>query len=140
GVALCKHIGSYFGTVAEISMDKGKVRVERVVCTADCGPVVNPAIVRQQMESGIVYGMSAALTGAITIDRGRVMQNNFNDYRVLRINDMPKIEVYATPTDNPPGGIGEGSVPMIAPAVCGAIFAATGKRIRRLPLSLEGLA
>ena len=140
GVALCKHIGSYFGAVAEISMDKGKVRVERVVCTADCGPVVNPAIVRQQMESGIVYGLSAALTGAITIDRGRVMQNNFNDYRVLRINDMPKIEVYATPTDNQPGGIGEGSVPVIAPAVCGAIFAATGKRIRRLPLSLEGLA
>ena len=140
GVALCKHIGSYFALVAEISMDKGKVRVERVVCTSDSGPVVNPAIVRQQLESGIVYGLSAALTGAITIDRGRVMQNNFNDYRVLRINDMPKIEVYAAPTDNQPGGIGEGSVPMIAPAVCGAIFAATGKRIRRLPLSLEGLA
>ncbi len=140
GVSLCKHIGSYFGSVAEISLDKGKVKVERIVCTADCGAVVNPAIVRQQMESGLVYGLSAALTGAITIDRGRVMQSNFNDYRVLRINDMPKIEVYAAPTDNQPGGIGEGSVPLIAPAVCGAVFAATGKRIRRLPLSLESLA
>ena len=140
GIALCNHIGSYFGLVAEISMNKGKVRVERVVCTADCGPVVNPLIVRQQLESGIVYGLSAALTGLITIDRGRVVQTNFGDYRVLRISEMPKIEVYATPTDNQPGGIGEGSVPMIAPAVCNAIFAATGKRIRRLPLSLEGLA
>lgn len=140
GVALCNHIGSYFGLIAEISMDKGKVRVERVVCTVDCGPVVNPLIVRQQLESGIVYGLSAALTGAITIDRGRVVQTNFGDYRVLRINEMPKIEVYATPTDNQPGGIGEGSVPMIAPAVCNAIFAAAGKRIRRLPLSLQGLA
>jgi len=140
GIALCNHIGSYFGLVAEISMNKGKVRVERVVCTADCGPVVNPLIVRQQLESGIVYGLSAALTGLITIDRGRVVQTNFGDYRVLRINEMPKIEVHATPTDNQPGGIGEGSVPMIAPAVCNAIFAATGKRIRRLPLSLEGLA
>lgn len=140
GVAAVNHIGSYFAMVAEISMEKGKVRVQRVVCAADCGPVVNPLIVRQQLESGIVYGLSAALTGAITIDRGRVVQNNFNDYQVLRINDMPQVEVYATPTDNPPGGIGEGSVPMIAPAVCNAIFAATGKRIRRLPLSLEGLA
>jgi isoquinoline 1-oxidoreductase beta subunit len=140
GVAVCNHIGSYFGLIAEISMDKGKVHVERVVCTADCGPVVNPLIVRQQLESGIVYGLSAALTGAITIDRGRVVQTNFGDYRVLRINEMPKIKVYVTPTDNQPGGIGEGSVPMIAPAVCNAIFAATGQRIRRLPLSLEGLA
>jgi isoquinoline 1-oxidoreductase subunit beta len=140
GVSVCNHIGSYFASVAEISLDKGKVRVERVVCAADCGAVVNPAIVRQQMESGIVYGLSAALTGAITIDHGRVVQSNFNDYRVLRINDMPKIEVYAAPTDNAPGGIGEGSVPLIAPAVCNAVFAATGKRIRRLPLTLAGLA
>jgi isoquinoline 1-oxidoreductase beta subunit len=139
GVAAVNHIGSYFAMVAEISMDKGKVRVQRVVCAADCGPIVNPLIVRQQLESGIVYGLSAAMTGAITISRGRVDQSNFSDYRVLRINEMPHIEVYATPTDNTPGGIGEGSVPMIAPAVCNAIFAATGKRIRRLPLSAEGL-
>ncbi|HXA57319.1 MAG TPA: xanthine dehydrogenase family protein molybdopterin-binding subunit [Candidatus Acidoferrum sp.] len=139
GVAAVNHIGSYFALVAEISMDKGKVRVLRVVCSSDCGPIVNPMIVRQQLESGIVYGLSAAMTGAITINRGRVEQSNFSDYRVLRINQMPQIEVYTVPTDNAPGGIGEGSVPVIAPAVCNAIFAATGKRIRRLPLSLEGL-
>jgi isoquinoline 1-oxidoreductase beta subunit len=139
GVAAVNHIGSYFALVAEISMDKGKVRVQRVVCSSDCGPIVNPMIVRQQLESGIVYGLSAAMTGAITINRGRVEQSNFSDYRVLRINQMPQIEVYTVPTDNAPGGIGEGSVPVIAPAVCNAIFAATGKRIRRLPLSLEGL-
>jgi isoquinoline 1-oxidoreductase beta subunit len=139
GVAVVNHIGSYFGMVAEISIEKGKVRVQRVVCASDCGPIVNPMIVRQQLESGVVYGLSAAMTGAITIDRGRVEQSNFSDYRVLRINEMPQIEVYTVPTDNAPGGIGEGSVPMIAPAVCNAIFAATGKRIRRLPLSLEGL-
>ena len=120
-------------------MEKGKVRIQRVVCAVDCGPVVNPLIVRQQIESGIVYGLSATLNGAITINRGRVEQTNFSDYRVMRINEMPKIEAYAVPTDNAPGGIGEASVPAIAPAVCGAIFAATGKRIRRLPLSLENL-
>ena len=139
GVAAVRHIGSYFALVAEISLDKGKVKVQRVVCAADCGPIVNPMIVRQQLESGIVYGLSAAMTGAITIDRGRVVQSNFSDYRVMRINEMPQIEVYATATDNAPGGVGEGSVPMIAPAVCNAIFAATGKRIRKLPLSLENL-
>ena len=140
GVAVCNHIGSYFAAVAEISMEKGKVRVERVVCASDSGPIVNPSIVRQQLESGVVYGLSATLTGAITIDRGRVVQNNFNDYQVLRINDMPQIEVVAVATDNQPGGIGEASVPLVAPAVCNAIFAATGKRVRRLPLTLEGLA
>jgi isoquinoline 1-oxidoreductase subunit beta len=140
GIAAVNHIGSYVAAVAEISMDKGKVHVQRVVCAVDCGPVVNPLIVRQQMESGVVYGLSATMTGAITIDRGRVEQTNFSDYRVLRINEMPQIDVIAIPTDNAPGGIGEASVPAVAPAICNAIFAATGKRIRRLPLTLEGLA
>ena len=79
------------------------------------------------------------MNGAITINRGRVEQTNFSDYRVMRINEMPQIEVYTAPTDNAPGGIGEASVPAVAPAVCGAIFAATGKRIRRLPISMEGI-
>jgi isoquinoline 1-oxidoreductase subunit beta len=139
GIAAVNHIGSFVALVAEVSMDKGKVRVQRVVCAVDCGPVVNPLILRQQIESGIVYGLSATLNGAITINRGRVEQTNFSDYRVMRINEMPQIEVYSVPTDNAPGGIGEASVPAVAPAVCGAIFAATGKRIRRLPLSLENL-
>ena len=139
GIAAVKHIGSFVALVAEISMENGKVRVRRIVCAVDCGPIVNPMIVRQQIESGIVYGLSATMSGAITINRGRVEQTNFSDYRVMRINEMPAIESYAVPTDNAPGGIGEASVPAVAPAVCGAIFAATGKRIRRLPLTGEGL-
>lgn len=139
GISAVSHIGSYVALVAEISMDHGKVKLERMVCAGDCGPVVNPTIVRQQIESGIVFGLSATMTGAITIDRGRVQQSNFSDYPVLRINKMPKIEVYVTPTNNAPGGVGELSVPPTAPAVCNAIFAATGKPVRRLPLRTGGL-
>jgi isoquinoline 1-oxidoreductase subunit beta len=139
GVATINHIGSFVALIAEISTEKDKVRLQRVVCAVDCGPVVNPEIVRQQIEGGIVYGLSAAMTGAITINRGRVEQSNFGDYKVVRMSEMPKIEVYAAPTDNAPGGIGEASVPAIAPALCNAIFAATGKRIRRLPISMEGI-
>jgi isoquinoline 1-oxidoreductase beta subunit len=101
--------------------------------------VVNPAIVKQQIESGIIYGLSAALKGEITIDRGRVQQNNFDTYNVVRIDEAPKVEVEIVATDNAPGGIGEASVPPIAPAVANAIFAATGKRVRRLPIRVADL-
>lgn len=140
GVAVVDNLGSFNAQVAEISIDKGKVRVHRVVCAVDCGQVVNPAIVVQQIESGIVYGLSAALRGEITIDRGRVQQTNFNNYEPLRIDEMPVIETYIVPNTNPPGGIGEASTPAIAPAVTNAIFSATGKRIRRLPIRPEDLA
>ncbi len=140
GVAVVDNLGSFNAQVAEISIDKGKVRVHRVVCAVDCGQVVNPAIVVQQIESGIVYGLSAALRGEITIDRGRVQQTNFNNYEPLRIDEMPVIETYIVPSTNPPGGIGEASTPAIAPAVTNAIFSATGKRIRRLPIKPEDLA
>src|SRR5262245_28233243 len=140
GVAVVDNLGSFNAQVAEISIDKGKVRVHRVVCAVDCGHVVNPAIVVQQIESGIVYGMSAALRGEITIDRGRVQQTNFNNYEPLRLDEMPVIETYIVPSTNPPGGIGEASTPAIAPAVTNAIFRATGKRIRRLPIKPEDLA
>jgi len=115
------------------------VKVHRVVCAVDCGHVVNPAGVEQQIQSGIVYGLSAALKGGITIDRGRVVQTNFHQYDVLRIDEMPKIEVHIVASTAAPGGIGEASPPGIAPAVCNAIFAATGKRIRRLPIRAEDL-
>jgi isoquinoline 1-oxidoreductase beta subunit len=111
-----------------------------VVCAVDCGYVVNPAIVVQQIESGIVYGLSAALRDEITIDRSRVQQTNFNNYEPLRIDEMPVIETYIVPSTNPPGGIGEASTPAIAPAVTNAIFSATGKRIRKLPIKPEDLA
>jgi isoquinoline 1-oxidoreductase beta subunit len=139
GIAVVDNLGSFNAQVAEISIDKGKLRVHRVVCAVDCGYVVNPNIVVQQIESGIVFGLSAALRGEITLDRGRVQQTNFNNYEPLRIDEMPLIEVHIVPSTNPPGGIGEASTPAIAPAVTNAIFSATGKRIRRLPIRAEDL-
>lgn len=139
GVAVVNNIGSFTAQVAEISIERGKVRVHRVVCATDCGHVVNPAIIQQQMRSSVVYGLSAALKGAITIDRGRVQQANFNNYDMLRIDETPQVEVYIVPSTENPGGMGEAGVPPIAPAVCNAIFAATGKRVRKLPIRLEEL-
>jgi isoquinoline 1-oxidoreductase beta subunit len=140
GIAAVAGFGSFNAQVAEISMVQGKVRVHRVICVVDCGRVVNPDGVVQQLEGGLVYGLSAALRGNITIDRGRVKESNFHDYQPLRMAEMPAVEVHIVPSTNAPGGIGEVSTPAIAPAVGNAIFAATGKRIRRLPFSLENMA
>jgi isoquinoline 1-oxidoreductase beta subunit len=139
GVSLTSNIGSFTAQVAEVSVAQGKLRVHRVVCAVDCGRTVNPAIIDQQMQSGIVFGLAAALKGGITIDKGRVQQSNFHQYDVLRIDEMPVVEVHVLPTNNPSGGIGEASTPGIAPAVTNAIFAATGKRVRRLPIRKEDL-
>ena len=140
GIAVAFSYASYAAEVAEISIAKdGKVRVHRVVCAIDCGVHVNPDQVIAQMEGGIVYGLSAALYGAITIDKGRVQQSNFHDYPVLRINEMPVVEVHIVPSKAAAGGIGEPGVPPLAPAVANAIFAATGKRIRKLPIRPEEL-
>ncbi|MEH1868135.1 MAG: xanthine dehydrogenase family protein molybdopterin-binding subunit [Nostoc sp.] len=136
GLALHKSFGSTVAQIAEVSVTPdGQPRVHRVVCAVDCGIVVNPDTVRAQMESGIVYGLSAALYGEITFKDGRVQQSNFHDYPVLRMNEMPKVEVYIVQNTEKPSGVGEISTPPIAPAVCNAIFAATGKRIRRLPIN-----
>lgn len=139
GIAVVNNIGSYNAQVAEVSVERGKLRVHRVVCAVDCGQVVNPAGVEAQIQSGIVYGLSAAMKGEITIDHGRVVQGNFNHYDVLRINEMPVVEVYLVPSQAAPGGIGEASTPTVVPAVANAIFAATGKRIRKLPIRTEDL-
>lgn len=136
GIAAVNCFGSFNAQIAEVSVTQGKVRLHRVVCAVDCGQAVNPAGVVQQMQSAIVYGLSAALRGNITIDRGRVQQSNFHQYEPLRINEMPLVEVHIVPSTNPPGGIGEVGTPAIAPAVTNAIYAATGKRIRSLPISL----
>jgi CO/xanthine dehydrogenase Mo-binding subunit len=133
------NIGSFTAQVAEVSVEKGKLRVHRVVCAVDCGHVVNPAIITQQIEGGIVYGLSA-MKAAITIEQGRVKQGNFDTFTVVRIDEMPKVEVHIVESDNNPGGIGEASVPGILPAVFNAVFAATGKRIRRLPMRAADLA
>lgn len=140
GLALVNNIGSFTAEVAEIEVQKGKLRVHRVVCAVDCGRVVNPAIIRQQIESGIAYGLTAALKGAITIDKGRAQQSNFDRYEMLRIDEMPNIEVHIVKSEEEPGGIGEAAVPPIAPAVANAIFAATRKRIRKLPVQAVDLA
>jgi isoquinoline 1-oxidoreductase beta subunit len=125
--------GSYVAYVAEVSVSSGSVRVERVVAAVDCGQVVNPDMVVAQVEGGIVFGLSAALKGEITVEDGRVQQTNFDNYPVLRIHEMPQVEVHILPSTASPGGMGEPPVPAIAPAVTNAVFAATGKRLRRLP-------
>jgi isoquinoline 1-oxidoreductase subunit beta len=140
GVSLVNNIGSFTAQVAEVSVTGGKLKVHRVVCAVDCGRVVNPAILEQQIQSGIAFGLAAALKGGITIDRGRVQQSNFHQYDVLRIDEMPVVEVHIVASQEASGGAGEASTPGIAPAVCNAIFKATGKRIRRLPIRKEDLA
>jgi isoquinoline 1-oxidoreductase beta subunit len=141
GVAIFESYGSIMGQIAEVSVSKrGEVRVEHVVCSVDCGHVVNPRTIEEQMESGVVYGLTALLYGQITIEKGRVAEGNFDTYQMLRLNGMPEVETYfALSGGDKWGGIGEPSVPTIAPAVCNAIFKITGKRIRSLPLSNHDL-
>lgn len=140
GIALCFSFGSYVAEVAEISLStQGDVRVHRVVCAADCGSIVNPNTVEAQIEGAMVWGLTAALRGEITIRNGRVEQSNFHDYRMARMNEMPAVEVHIVPSPEPPGGAGEPGAPPIAPAIGNAIFAAVGKRIRRLPIRPEDL-
>jgi len=135
GIAVFKSFESFVAQVAEVSVSPaGEVRVHRVVCAVDCGQYVNPDTIEAQMQGAIVFGLTAALKGAITIDKGRVQQSNFNDYEMLHLAEMPVVEVYIVPSTEAPGGIGEPGTPPIAPAVCNAIFAATGKRIRKLPI------
>ncbi len=137
GIAAVPYLScdTYVAQVAEVSVSTaGDVRVHRVVCAVDCGLAVNPGIVEAQMEGAIVYGLTAALRGGITIEQGRVKQSNFHDYPMLRMPEMPRIEVHIVPSTEAPGGAGEAGVPPVAPAVCNAVFAATGQRIRELPI------
>lgn len=138
GIALHESFGSFIAQVAEVSLDgKGAIRVHRVVCAIDCGRIVNPDTIKAQMESGITFGLSAALYGAITLKNGRVEQSNFHDYPVVRMEAMPRVEVHIIKSIDPPGGVGEPGVPPIAPAVANALFAATGVRLRSLPMTPE---
>jgi len=136
GIALCIGFGSFIAQVVEVNVDKeGSVEPTRVWCAVDCGVQVNPDTIRAQMESGIIFGLSAALYGEITIKDGRVEQTNFGDYRVLRINEVPKIVISLVKSLEAPGGIGEPGTSCLMPALTNAIFAATGKRIRKLPIA-----
>jgi isoquinoline 1-oxidoreductase beta subunit len=136
GLAVHESFSSYVAQVAEISVSGGRIQVHRVVCAIDCGIAVNPAGVAAQLESAVVFGLSAALHGEITMREGRVQQSNFHDYPALRLHEMPVVEVHIVPSQERPSGVGEPGVPPIAPAVANAVFAATGQRLRRLPLRL----
>jgi isoquinoline 1-oxidoreductase subunit beta len=140
GISLQFVFGSYQAQVAEVEVSKeGAVSLRRVVCAVDCGTVVNPDTVQAQIQSGIIFGATAALYGEITLKNGRVEQTNFDTYQMLRINDAPAIEVYIVKSTEPPGGMGETGTSAIVPAIANAIFAATGKRLRKMPVDAHTL-
>jgi isoquinoline 1-oxidoreductase beta subunit len=134
GVAVHESFNSYVAQVAEVTVRRGVIQVDRVVIAVDCGIAVNPDVVVAQMEGGMGYGLAAALSGEITFRDGRVEQSNFHDYPILRIDQMPEVEVHIVPSTAPPTGVGEPATPVIAPAVANAVYAATGQRLRSLPL------
>jgi isoquinoline 1-oxidoreductase beta subunit len=141
GVEVQAAFGSYIATVAEVEVDAaGEVRVHRIVSAVDTGIVVNPDTVVAQLQGGLIFGLTAALYGEITIEKGRVQQSNFHDYRMLRIDETPVIEVYLVPSGEAPGGIGETGTTAGPPALRNAIFAATGIPLRRLPIDRQVLA
>jgi isoquinoline 1-oxidoreductase beta subunit len=139
GMALMEGYTTHLAQVAEISLVGGELKVHKIVCVVDCGQMVNPRIVESQIESGIVFGLSAALWGEVTILGGKVQQTNFNNYRLLRNNELPELVVHLVDSDAAPGGIGEAAVPLVAPAICNAIFTATGRRLRALPIGTQKL-
>ncbi|QCO19501.1 xanthine dehydrogenase family protein molybdopterin-binding subunit (plasmid) [Azospirillum brasilense] len=135
GVAVIADFGSFAALVADVQVTPGgTVRIDRMVCAVDCGQVINPVILKQQVESGIVYGLSAVLYGRLTVADGAIVEGNFDDSPVLRINECPRIDVHVVPSTEAPGGVGELGTPPVAPAVMNAIFAATGQRLRNLPI------
>jgi isoquinoline 1-oxidoreductase beta subunit len=136
GIAVHESFNTYVAQVVEISAKK----IERVVCAVDCGVAVNPNIIAMQMESGIGFGLSAALTGAITLKDGLVEQSNFHDYPLLRMNEMPRVETVIIPSKEKPTGVGEPATPVIAPALANALLALEGKPVRSLPLSAQGIS
>jgi isoquinoline 1-oxidoreductase subunit beta len=141
GIAVGEAFNTFVAQVAEVTVDdSGKIKVDRVVCAVDCGIAVNPDIIKAQMEGGIGFGLGAALFGAITLKDGRVEQSNFNDYRVLRMNEMPQVEVHIVPSSENPTGVGEPGVAPIGPAIANAVFAATGKRLHVIPFSKSDIA
>lgn len=140
GIALMEGYMTHAAQVTEISIVDGAVKVHKITCVVDCGQMVNPRIVESQIESGIVFGLSAALWGEVTLVGGQVQQTNFNNYRLLRNNELPELVVHLLDSDDAPGGIGEAGVPLVAPSLCNAIFAATGQRLRSLPISAHPLS
>jgi CO/xanthine dehydrogenase Mo-binding subunit len=139
GVALVECYETYFCLIADVSVNKGELKLNRLVSAVDCGTLINANIADQQMESGLVSGMQSIWL-EITIKDGRVQQRNFDTYPLPRMVQMPKFETYFVPSNEKPGGLGEVGTPLVAPAVCNAIFAVTGKRVRKLPIKASDLA
>jgi isoquinoline 1-oxidoreductase beta subunit len=137
GVSVMHAFGSFFSMVVDVTVDNGEVAVDRIVCAVDCGMVVNPNTIEAQVQGGIIFGITAALYSEITIEDGRVRQANFTDYRMLRISQTPPIEVHIVKSGEAPGGIGEPGTAALAPALTNAIYAATGKRLRQLPVGQQ---
>lgn len=140
GIAVHESFGSFVAQAAEVSVEDGQIRVHRVVCAIDCGLAVNPDNIKAQMESGIAFGLGAALYSRLSFKDGQVQESNYHDYRVLRLNEMPVVEAYIVPSTEKMGGVGEPGTPPIAPAVANAVFALTGQRLRDLPLTLAPVA
>ena len=141
GIAVHESFASFVAQVVEVSVrDGGDIKIDRVVCAVDCGRVVNPDIVAAQMEGGVGFGLGAVMRNKITMTDGRVDQNNFPDYEPLRIGDMPTVETHIVPSTAAPTGVGEPGLPPAAPALANAIFAATGRRILKLPMVDEGIS
>jgi isoquinoline 1-oxidoreductase beta subunit len=135
GIAFMVGYTTHIAQVIEISIEAGEIKIHKITCVVDCGQMVNPKIVESQIESGIIFGLSAALWGEVTISAGKVQQTNFNNYRVLRGNELPVLDVQLLDSDETPGGIGEVAVAPVAPAICNAFFSATGRRLRSLPIA-----
>jgi isoquinoline 1-oxidoreductase beta subunit len=137
GIACHFCFGTYVAQVVQVTVDSAnKIKVDKVFAAVDCGVVLNPDMLKNQIEGGIIFALSAALQGEITVEAGAIVQKNFDTYEPLRYNQTPEIQIYIDENDEAPGGMGEPAVPCIAPALCNAIYAATGKRIRKLPLKL----
>ncbi|MDO9126806.1 MAG: molybdopterin-dependent oxidoreductase, partial [Parvibaculum sp.] len=139
GIAVQQSFGSIVAEVAEISVEEGAVRVHRVTAAVDCGEVIHPDTAAQQVESGIIYGLTAALYGEIAIEGGAVAQTNFTDYEMLHLSETPVIDVHFVESGAPIGGLGEPATPVVSAAVSNGVYAATGKRIRQLPLKNHDL-
>jgi isoquinoline 1-oxidoreductase beta subunit len=133
---LHESFGSIVAQVAEVSVQNQQIVVHRVVCAIDCGTAINPMLIAQQMESSVVFGLSAALFGKITLDKGRVQQSNCNNYPVLRLPQAPLVDTHIIESEEHPEGVGEPGTPPVAPAVANAVFALTGQRLRQLPLRM----
>ncbi len=140
GLAVHESFGSWSAQVAKVTISKDhEISVDRIVASVDCGTVINPDGVKAQMEGSIAYGLTSTLKGEITIEQGAVAQSNFHEFELLQMHEMPRVEIHIVPSSEPPGGAGEPGLPPVAPAVANAIFNATGKRIRKLPIKSKDL-